>query len=278
MQVAKTAERIGDMMVERKTALAHKNNFGGVRPYSAIKYIVIHFTANDGDTDEANAKYFQTERIPRASAHVFVDDNSITNSVPHNYVAYSVGGKKYSDCAQTGGGKLYGTVTNTNSINIEMCDTIKDGKHNVSDKTLQNTIELCRELMQKYNIDIDHVIRHFDVNGKHCPVYFMDESAWEGFKIRVMGYDFKVNKSYITTQACYLRISPGIGNNKVNYSAISDAVKKKCRSKSGLAVFKKEKRFRLMKVQRNGSDLWGRMKSGYWIPLVYNGNVRAKNK
>lgn len=266
------------MAVTRKKALAHRNNFGNVRPYSAIRYIVLHYTANDGDTDEGNAKYFQSEHTPHSSAHDFVDDDSITNSVPYNYVAYSVGGAKYSDCAQTGGGKLYGIVTNANSISIEMCDTIKDGMHNVSEKTIENTAVLCRELMEKYNIDIDHVVRHFDVNGKHCPVYFMDGQAWEEFKIRLTGHKFQINKSYVTAQACYLRKSPGTGKNTVDYASVSDAVKKKCRSKSGLAVFKKEKNFRLVKIKRIGMDLWGQMKSGYWVPLAYSGKVRARQR
>lgn len=47
------------MSIKRKTALAHKSNYGGSRSTSEIKYIVIHYTANDGDTDEANGKYFQ---------------------------------------------------------------------------------------------------------------------------------------------------------------------------------------------------------------------------
>jgi N-acetylmuramoyl-L-alanine amidase CwlA len=45
-------------------------------------------------------------------------------------------------------------------------------------------------LMKKYNVDIDHVIRHFDVNGKHCPKPFMtDVKAWEAFKKRLEEYE-----------------------------------------------------------------------------------------
>lgn len=264
-------------MITRKTIQAHRSNFGGTRAYSSIKYIIFHYTANDGDTGEANAKYFQgADR--KASAHDFVDDTSITNSVPYNYVAWSVGGAKWSDCAQTGGGKLYGVATNANSINVELCDTARDGRYQASEKTLENAVVLCRELMKKYSIDIDHVIRHFDVNGKHCPAYFMDDAAWESFKMWIMGYGFKINKSYAAAQDCYLRTSPGTGFNKVSYARLSDALKKKCRSKIGQAVFKKGRGFRLMRVKCAGSDLWGKMKSGYWVPLVYGGKIRAKEK
>lgn len=263
------------MGVIRKTALAHKSNYGGMRPLSAIKYIVIHYTANDGDTDEGNGSYFQGAGR-QASAHYFVDDDSITRSVPDNYVAWSVGGGKWADCAKTGGGKLYGIATNANTLNIELCDTARDGKIQATEKTMENAAMLCRELMQKYNIDIGHVIRHFDVNGKHCPAYFMEDAAWEGFKGRLRPHKFQTDKTYTTVQACYLRTSPDAGAmNKVKYSTLSDAVKKKCRGKLGYAIFRKGKAFRLAKVKYAGADAWGRMKSGYWVPLVYKGKVRV---
>ena len=167
-----------------KTNLAAKGNYGSARSTSKILYLIIHFTANDGDSDESNAKFFKNN-LPKSSAHYFVDDDSVTQSVPDNYVAYAVGGGKWADCGKTGGGTMYKKITNTNSISVEMCDTIKNGKNDVSAKTLENTIALCKVLMKKYNIDINHVYRHFDVNGKHCPVYFMNNKAWADFKIKL---------------------------------------------------------------------------------------------
>lgn len=263
------------MGVKRKTALAHRSNYGGERPLSAIEYIIMHYTANDGDTDEANGKYFQGANR-QASAHDFVDDDSITHSVPYNFIAWSVGGQKWSDCAQTGGGKLYGIATNANSISIEMCDTVRDGKIMATEKTMENAAMLCRELMDRFNIDIDHVIRHFDVNGKHCPEYFMDNAAWEGFKDRLRGAKFETGRIYAVTQDCYLRKSPKTGRNKEKYAALSDAAKKKCRNQLGTAVFKKGSTFRLTEARSVGGDVWGKIASGYWVPLKYKGKIRAK--
>ncbi len=157
--------------------LAHKSNYGGTRSTSTIKYIVIHYTANDGDKAWNNANYFQSPNR-NASAHYFVDDNYVYQSVPDNYVAWSVGGAKYSDCAKTGGGKLYGKCTNSNSINIELCDTNKNGTVYPTQATINRAIELTKELMKKYNVPADRVVRHFDTNGKHCPAYWMDNSKW----------------------------------------------------------------------------------------------------
>ena len=118
-----------------------------------------------------------------------MDDDSITQSVPDLFVAWSVGGTKWKDCATTGGGTMYGKITNTNSISVEMCDTLRNGTIKATEKTMANTATLVKSLMKKYNIDINHVYRHFDVTGKHCPAYFMNASAWAEFKERLKESD-----------------------------------------------------------------------------------------
>ena len=164
---------------------AHPSNYGGKRSTSSIKFLVMHYTANKTDTAKANANYFKSAKRG-CSAHYFCDETSVYQSVKDNVIAWSVGGSKYTDCAKTGGGKLYGKVTNTNSISIEMCSTNGDFAHD----TLTNTVLLVRKLMKKYKIDIDHVVRHFDVVGKYCPKYWMGSEANEAkfiaFKNRIM--------------------------------------------------------------------------------------------
>lgn len=159
------------MMVEIKEYVANSGNYGGKRDTKNIKYIVIHYTGNDGDTDENNSKYFKNN-IVKASAHYFVDDDSITQSVKDNYIAYSVGGSLYNDYKTTGGAKFYKECINTNSISIELCDSVKDGKVYPSNKTIANAIDLVEMLMNKYDIPKENVIRHFDVTGKKCPAYW----------------------------------------------------------------------------------------------------------
>lgn len=176
------------MSYKFKTSIANKNNYGKQRKLSAIKYIVVHYTGNDGDSDEGNAKYFKNN-IVKASAHYFVDDDSVTQSVYDDYVAFSVGGLKYGNCKQTGGGKYYGICKNANSISVELCDVQKDGISNFSENTLNNAVELIKSLMAKYNVDIDHIIRHFDVTGKVCPKPFIDNAVWNNFKSRLGGND-----------------------------------------------------------------------------------------
>ena len=56
-----------------KEKLANSGNYGGSRNASQIRYLVYHYTGNDGDSAANNAAYFQ-QNIVKASAHYFVDD------------------------------------------------------------------------------------------------------------------------------------------------------------------------------------------------------------
>ena len=167
-----------------KEQLANSGNYGGSRNASQIRYLVYHYTGNDGDRAANNAKYFQNN-IVKASAHYFVDDTTVWRSVPDLKVAWSVGGSKYANADKTGGGIMYGIITNTNSLSIEMCDTIRNGVYQASEATLSNAAALGRALMEKYGIPIENVYRHFDVTGKHCPSYLVNAQKWAEFKKRL---------------------------------------------------------------------------------------------
>lgn len=167
-----------------KEQLAASGNYGGSRNASQIRYLVYHYTGNDGDKAANNAAYFQNN-IVKASAHYFVDDTTVYLSVPELKVAWAVGGSKYANADKTGGGTMYGVINNTNSISIEMCDTIRNGVYQASEATLANAAALGRALMKKYGIPIENVYRHFDVTGKHCPSYLVNAQKWAEFKERL---------------------------------------------------------------------------------------------
>ena len=195
-------------MVKISSYPASKANYGGTRALSTIKYIVIHYTANDGDTAISNAKYF-ANGSRGASAHYFVDSKNIVQSVKDDYVAWAVGGNKYDDTTKTCGGKFYGKCNNNNSLSIEICDDIKNNAIYPTDSTINNIIELVRTLMKKYNISINNVIRHFDVTGKKCPMYWCGDSQknakWQDFKSRleekVVKQNIKINGKIKTVDA-----------------------------------------------------------------------------
>lgn len=156
-------------MLNINKKISHYNHYKGG---NTKKYIVIHGTDNVNDTAINNASFFN-EGNKGSSAHYFVDDDSIWQSVEDNNCAWSVGDGK---------GK-YG-ITNMNSINIEMCGT-DNGRY--SKETVNNTIELTKYLMKKYNIDVDHVVRHYDASRKNCPSQFSPNNwaRWWEFKKRL---------------------------------------------------------------------------------------------
>lgn len=143
-----------------------------------VSYIVIHYTGNSKDSAKANANHFHNAYGTNASAHYFVDDNEIYQSVALHDRAYHCGAKSYK----------HNEARNANSFGIEMCCTA--GNYKVSSITQKNAAYLCAYLCQMINIKSEqvdkYVIRHYDVTGKKCPAQFVDnESEWDSFKLAV---------------------------------------------------------------------------------------------
>lgn len=137
-----------------------------------IKYLVFHYTGNKGDTAENNAKYFNKGN-QGASAHYFVSDNQIYQVVEDVRAAWSVG---------DGDGK-YG-ITNSNSINVEMCCW---SNGTISEKTENNALELGKYLIKKHGISIENVVRHYDASRKVCPNWSDNNwSRWIDFKNKLV--------------------------------------------------------------------------------------------
>ena len=140
---------------------------------NSIKYIVMHFTGNQNDTALGNANYFGGGNR-NASAHYFVDNDNIVQVVEDSNSSWNCGD----------GNGMYG-ITNQNSIAIEMCSTDGD----ISTDTENNTRELVKYLMDKYNVSLDRVVRHYDASRKICPAPWSKDnwSKWNKFKSKLSG-------------------------------------------------------------------------------------------
>lgn len=169
---------------------------------NSIKYIVLHYTGNKGDTAKNNVDYFYGGDR-NASAHYFVDDNSIWQSVEESNSAWSVGDGKGQ----------YG-ITNQNSISIEMCC---NSSGIISEKTETNALELVKYLMSKYNISISNIVRHYDASRKICPNWSADNwNRWTTFKNKLNGtveVKEEMNYSmYVFSKNWYLKRYSDIAN------------------------------------------------------------------
>lgn len=133
------------------------------------KWIVVH-NVGTAPTYEgaayANTQYFASG-YHGASAHYFVDEGpTIWQCVDESDTAWSVGdGASRNGCC------------NSNSINVEVC-----GDWSFDGNRAENLRWLVSALMEKYGIDADHVIRHYDVTGKSCPACYVDQSRWAALK------------------------------------------------------------------------------------------------
>ena len=223
----------------------------------SIKYIVIHYVGAVSSAKN-NSDYFKSE-YRGASAHYFVDDNDIYRVVRDEDIAWHCGTR----------GKYYSNCRNSNSIGIEMCCYNNNGTLDISENIVNRTIELVKELMAKYNISTDNVIRHYDVTHKCCPAPFVNNvNRWNDFKNRLSGIVNTTTMSSNTNTTGYLvQITANVLNVRsgpgTNY-AINTIVKKN-------EVY-------TIVEENNG---WGRLKSGAgWISLAYttkNSNNSSSN-
>lgn len=141
---------------------------------SKIQYIVVHYTGNNGDTAKGNASYF-AGTTTGTSAHYFVDETSIWQSVKDDDTAWHCG---------TTGTYYHKYCRNSNSIGVELCSR-KDssGNYYFKDDTVTNASVFIRMLMDKYNIPIENVVRHYDVTHKSClPLDTTELLTMDGWK------------------------------------------------------------------------------------------------
>lgn len=139
-----------------------------------VRYIVMHYTANNGDTARNNCDYYHRVGGLQASAHYFVDEHGVMQSVLESDTAWHCGARAY----------WHPECRNSNSIGIEMCSRKRaDGSYYIKPETVANAAALAKDIMQRYGIDTDHVLRHYDVTGKRCPMPWVDDPAqWDAFK------------------------------------------------------------------------------------------------
>lgn len=135
-----------------------------------IHGIVVHYTANPGSTAMENRNYFEglkdSHETKVSSNFVIGLEGEIVQCVPTWEMAYASNNR------------------NSDTISIECCHPDDTGKFN--DATYKSLVQLCAWLCKKYDLTADDVIRHYDVTGKICPKYFVEnEDAWVEFKADV---------------------------------------------------------------------------------------------
>lgn len=149
-----------------------------------VKGIVIHWIAKAFQPPEGVIKFWEDRKdqisaIGYGSAHYVIGlDGRVFLSVPEDEVAYHVGANSYEEGIKD---KL-STYPNNCTIGIEMCHT----DTGFEAATEEAAIELAANLCKKNNLTAERLFRHYDVTGKDCPKFYIDdETKWENFKAKV---------------------------------------------------------------------------------------------
>ena len=169
------------MIVEK---LITKNKYSRPgKPLSKVLGIVVHYVGVPNQKAEQTVAYFETLKNGTngtyASAHYVIgtDGNGI-HCIPDTEVAYHCGAREY----KPGITDRLGNYPNYTTIGIEMCHT-KDG---FTEETLETVSTLVAQLLAEHDLTVQNLYRHFDITGKLCPKFFVeDEKQWTAFKARV---------------------------------------------------------------------------------------------
>lgn len=164
---AETAVHTVDIDVEQMLLTVNEYSRPGIA-LTEINGIVIHYTANPGTTAEQNRSYYEGLKTGEAdtyvSSHFIIGlDGEIIQCIPLDEIAYASNDRNYD------------------TISIECCHPDDTGEF--TDETYQSLINLVTWLCEEYGLESTDVIRHYDVTGKECPLYFVEhEDAWEAFR------------------------------------------------------------------------------------------------
>ena len=133
-----------------------------------IDGVVIHYVGNPDTTAQANRNYFASlasgEEGIYASSHFIVGlEGEVIQCVPLTEIAYA------------------SNERNEDTVAIEVCHPDETGEF--SDVTYDRVVELTAWLCEEFHLDPQtDVIRHYDVSGKRCPLYYVENpEAWTAF-------------------------------------------------------------------------------------------------
>lgn len=133
--------------------------------------IVVHYVGNPNTSAKANRDYFASLAVTKATSassnFIIGLDGEIIECVPLGEIAY---------CSNK---------RNIDTVSIECCHPDETGEF--TPETYESLVKLCRWLTDVYGIKADGIIRHYDVTGKACPLWYVEhEDEWKSFVEEVL--------------------------------------------------------------------------------------------
>ena len=69
---------------------------------------------------------------------------------------------------------------NHDTISIEVCHPDETGEF--TDESYESLVKLVYWLLDQFALKPEDVIRHYDITGKECPLYYVEHpDAWDAF-------------------------------------------------------------------------------------------------
>lgn len=138
-----------------------------------VNGIVVHYTANPGTSAMANRNYFEglkDSHAAKVSSHFIIGiEGEVVQCIPCAEWAYA------------------SNERNGDTISIECC--IPDESGAFTERTYDSLVELVSWLCFRYGLTEEDLLRHYDVTGKSCPKYFVEQpDAWDAFREDVADY------------------------------------------------------------------------------------------
>ena len=149
-------------------------------PLEKVNGVVVHYTANPSTTAQQNRDYFEGLSLSgetSVSSHFVIGiEGEVILCIPCDEIAYA------------------SNKRNSDTISIECCHPDETGRF--SDDTYNSLVHLTAWLCAKFKLTRNSVIRHYDVTGKMCPLYYVDNSGeWDKLKDDIWNYFLNSKKS-----------------------------------------------------------------------------------
>lgn len=135
--------------------------------------VTIHQTGNTGNSSADNEIAYMISNSNEVSYHFAVDEEHAVQGLPLNRNGWHAG---------DGNGD-----GNRHTIGIEICRDYSPDREQY-DKAVDNGARLAATILKEYGWDIDHLYKHEDWSGKHCPAIILNEGKWDWFKAKVQSY------------------------------------------------------------------------------------------
>ncbi|MBR2635080.1 MAG: N-acetylmuramoyl-L-alanine amidase [Clostridia bacterium] len=135
-------------------------------PLEGVRDIAVHYVGNPNTTAMANRNYFDSPDSTVSSHFIVGLEGEVILCVPLDEKSSATNER------------------NRDTISVEVCHPDSEGKF--SEVTEESLIRLLIWLCENFDLSEENLIRHYDVTGKKCPLYYVEHpEEWERIKSSV---------------------------------------------------------------------------------------------